>query len=174
MSAKVRCWMVISPNGYISKLDGNEDWIDEVNWDDFVSGSKKVSNFVVGRTTYEVVSELDEVDVKHKVVVSHQKGLKLREGYKIVNSPREAVEYLQTQGVKEILLAGGGGLNASFLAAGLIDELDLYLEPFVIGDGKRVLAAGNYEAPLELIKIEKLSHGRARVVYKVSQTRGGL
>lgn len=166
---KVRCSMVISPNGYISKPDGNEDWIDEINWDDFVADVEKSNNFIVGRTTYDVVLELDDVKAEHKVVVSSGE-LKLREGYVLVKTPQEAIDYLNKQAVEEILLIGGGEINASFAKAGLIDELELIIVPYVIGKGKQVLAAGDYEFPLELASTEKLSEGRVKLLYRVIKT----
>jgi dihydrofolate reductase len=168
MKPKVKCSMVISVNGYICRPDGNEGWIAEINWDDFVADCEKHNNFMVGRTTYEVVTELDDIKVDHKVVVSRQPNIKLRPGYKIVSSPQKAVEYLSGQGISEILLAGGGKLNASFAEAGLIDELEFIVEPFAIGQGKNVLETGDYELPLKLIEVEKLSKDRVRLLYKVN------
>lgn len=169
MKPEVRCWMVISPNGYISKPDGNEDWISEVNWDDFVAGCQACDNFIVGRTTYDVVPELDEVKAKQKVIVTKDRNLKPKSGYKVVHSPQAAVDYLKEQGVSEILLAGGGGINTSFAKAGLIDVLDLIVEPYVIGNGKQVLAIGDYEFPLQLKEVKKLSNGRVKLLYKVGK-----
>jgi len=166
---KIRCSMVISPNGYISKLDGNEDWIAQVNWDDFVADAEECNNFIVGRTTYRAVPELDGIKAAHRVVVSSKGDLKVRPGYKIVHSPQEAVDYLAGQGVEGILLIGGGEINASFANAGLINELELTIEPYIIGKGKQVLAAGDYELPLEFIKSEQLSQGRVKILYKVKK-----
>ncbi len=37
----------------------------------------------------------------------------------------------------------------------------------MIGEGRQVLAPGNYEFPLEFKKTEELSDGRVRLVYEV-------
>lgn len=169
MSAKVRCSMVISPNGYICKPDGNEDWIDEVNWKDFVKDCEDCDNFIVGYTTYEIVTGLDDIKAKHKVVVT-TKNLQPRKGYTVVHSPQEAVDFLSSQNVDEILLAGGGEVNGSFAKAGLIDLVEVVIEPYIIGTGKPVMAAGEFEFPLELDEVEKLSKDRVRILYKVIKT----
>jgi len=161
--------MVISPNGYISKPDGNEDWIAEINWDDFVADVKKCNNLIVGRTTYEVVQELDEVEAKYKVVVTSKEDFTVRPGYIIVHSPQEAVDYLTGSGIEEILLIGGGKINGSFAEAGLIDELELMVEPYLVSKGKQVFRVGDYEFALKLKKVEQVSGGRVHLLYEVKK-----
>jgi dihydrofolate reductase len=169
----VRCSMVISPNGYIAKLNGDEEWISEVNWTDFVADAKKCNNIVVGRETYEIVTRMyedynfDSVACDFKVIITRQKELSAPKGYTVVHSPQEALNFLQEKGIETCLLSGGGKINASFAEAKLIDELEVIIEPYVIGKGRQVLAAGNYEFPLELLEVEKLSQSRVRLLYKV-------
>jgi 2,5-diamino-6-(ribosylamino)-4(3H)-pyrimidinone 5'-phosphate reductase len=51
-----------------------------------------------------------------------------------------ALEKIQTRlGVRTLMLEGGGGINGSFLRAGLIDELSLLLAP--VADGRSGTAA---------------------------------
>src|SRR5579872_7124491 len=153
---KVRCSIVMVPNGYIAKLDGSEEWISEANWPDFVADAKECGNIVVGRETFELVMKMyedynfDSVDAKHKVIVTKDKGYKAPIGYTVVHSPKEAVDFLSSQGADEILLSGGGKINAAFAEAGLIDELEVVIEPHVIGKGRQMLAVGEYEFPLKL------------------------
>jgi dihydrofolate reductase len=158
--------MVISPNGYICKPDGNEDWIDQANWDDFVKDCQECDNFIVGRTTYEIVTGLDDIKAKHKVIVT-TKDLKARPGYTVVHSPQEAVDFLNSQNVDEILLAGGGVINGSFAKAGLIDEVEFVVEPYLVGAGKPVFIPGEFEFKLVLDEVEKLSKDRVRILYKL-------
>jgi riboflavin biosynthesis pyrimidine reductase len=170
--------MVMSPNGYIARKDGDEEWISEVNWTDFVKDAKKCNNIVVGRETYEVVTRMyedynfDAVDADYKIIVTNKRDFPVPAGYKVVYSPKEAVDFLNEMGIKEVLLSGGGKINASFAEAGLIDELELIVEPHVIGSGRQVLAVGNYEFHLELKELEKLSHGRVRLLYNVVKENG--
>ncbi len=63
--------MVISPNGFIARENGDEDWLPSEGWDDFVAEAKQYDNIVMGRETYEQVTEkykdknFDDVDVQH-------------------------------------------------------------------------------------------------------------
>ena len=177
----VRMANTISPNGYIARLNGEEDWLSSANWFDFLKEAKEFDNFVMGRETYELVMRLykdhnfDSVDVKYKVIVTRQ-DFKAPSNYQVVHSPQEAVEFLEGEGLEKIFLVGGGKLNAEFAKAGLINEISLTIEPYMIGEGRQVLASGNYEFPLELKKTEELSGGRVRLVYKVKSGKnwGGL
>jgi diaminohydroxyphosphoribosylaminopyrimidine deaminase/5-amino-6-(5-phosphoribosylamino)uracil reductase len=55
---------------------------------------------------------------------------------------RRAWRVLGSRGVNEVLVEGGGGLAAALLRAGLVDRLQLFLAPLLIGgDGRAVLAA---------------------------------
>jgi diaminohydroxyphosphoribosylaminopyrimidine deaminase/5-amino-6-(5-phosphoribosylamino)uracil reductase len=58
---------------------------------------------------------------------------------------------LAAEGVQSLLLEGGPTLATSFLAAGLVDKLLLFVAPVLAGDGPRVL--GDLDAPLELLHL---------------------
>jgi riboflavin biosynthesis pyrimidine reductase len=51
-------------------------------------------------------------------------------------------------GIRRLLLEGGGGINSSFLAAGLVDEISLITVPAVDGrlDGRAVFESGEMPA----------------------------
>jgi len=170
----VRMANTISPNGYIARLNGEEDWLSSINWADFVEEAKAFNNFVIGRETYEVVMRLykdhnfDDVETKHKIIVSRQ-DFKAPEPYIVVHSPKEAIELLSRGGIEKTLLVGGGKLNSEFVKAGLVDEISLIIEPYLIGEGRQVLAAGDYEFGLRLKNVDKLSGGRVRIVYEVQK-----
>jgi diaminohydroxyphosphoribosylaminopyrimidine deaminase / 5-amino-6-(5-phosphoribosylamino)uracil reductase len=67
----------------------------------------------------------------------------------LLSGPLEnELERLAGQGVQSLLLEGGPTLAASFLAAGLVDKLMLFVAPTVSGSGPRFL--GEVAGPLEL------------------------
>jgi diaminohydroxyphosphoribosylaminopyrimidine deaminase / 5-amino-6-(5-phosphoribosylamino)uracil reductase len=61
----------------------------------------------------------------------------------------EELRSLAAEGVQSLLLEGGPTLATSFLAAGLVDKLLLFVAPIVAGQGPPVL--GDLAAPLELL-----------------------
>ena len=63
----------------------------------------------------------------------------------------EELRALAAEGVQSLLLEGGPTLATSFLAAGFVDKLLLFVAPVLAGDGPRVL--GDLDAPLELLHL---------------------
>lgn len=76
-------------------------------------------------------------------------------------------------GIKRLLLEGGGLVNGSLLAAGLIDEISLLVAPAIDGgDGIRGAFDAAYaslaeQVRLSLISAETLSHGVVHLRYSV-------
>lgn len=50
-------------------------------------------------------------------------------------TPQAILEDLYNQGVVQLLIEGGGRVMTQFLAAGLVDEMHVYLAPFIVGNG---------------------------------------
>jgi dihydrofolate reductase len=170
--------MVISLNGFIARENGDEDWLPHEGWEDFVAEAKQYGNIVMGRETYEQVTEkykdenFDNVDVKHKLIVTTNKDFQAPNGYKIVHSPEEAVTYLKNASAQTLFLIGGGKLNSAFAKAGLVDQIQFTLSPYIIGKGRPVLAYDDFETGLTLLKVKQRSIGRVRLVYKVNKDIG--
>lgn len=171
---KVILDMVISPNGFIARENGDEDWLPSEGWDDFVAEAKQYNNIVMGRETYEQVTakyeneNFDNVDVAHKVIVTHSKDFTAPKGYSVVHSPEEAIAYLEKAGVKTLFLIGGGKLNGAFAKQGLINQIQLTVTPYIIGKGRPFLAFEDFEFGMTLLETKRLSLGRVRLVYKVN------
>jgi riboflavin biosynthesis pyrimidine reductase len=78
-------------------------------------------------------------------------------------------------GIRRLLLEGGGGINGSFMAAGLVDEISLLIAPTVDGRaaGRAVFESGKVElamkVQLSLTACEKLKAGAVRLRYAVSR-----
>lgn len=165
--------MALSPNGFIARENGEEDWLSSANWQDFLIRAKQAKNIVMGRETYELVTRLypdynfDDVEVDHKLVISKQKDLKLPSGYIHASSPESAMDYVSRLGCDELLLIGGGKLNVSFFEKKLVNQISITLQPYLIGKGRRFIDRGDFECELLLKNIEMLTEGRVRIVYAV-------
>ena len=76
-------------------------------------------------------------------------------------------------GIETLLLEGGAGINGSFLAAGLVDELSLVIAPGLDGgaDAERIVAAGDGlkgKVTLSLLGCEQLAAGAVNLRYRVA------
>ena len=165
--------MAISPNGLIARDDGNEDWLPSEGWDDFVSEVKRYDNIVMGRETYEQVTaryedyNFDNVECKHKIIVTRNQQFQAPASYVVVHSPEEAVQFLEKQGMKELFLIGGGKLNSEFAKRGLVNEIHLTVNPYIVGTGRPFLSREDFDLPLKLIGHKELSKDRIQIEYLV-------
>jgi dihydrofolate reductase len=70
-------------------------------------------------------------------------------------------------GDKDVLVAGGGDVVQQYLAAGLLDELQIHVPPVLLGDGVRLFAAGAPSGALEIDRVvasPAVTHLRYRVI----------
>lgn len=171
---KVLLDMVISPNGFIAREDGNEDWLPAEGWDEFVAEATEYDNVIMGRETYEQVTaryqdyNFDSVPVTHKIIVTRQDTFVAPDSYTVVHSPEEALAYLKKAKVKNAFLIGGGVLNAEFVKRNLVTHIQVTVTPYIIGKGRSFLAPGDYELGLTLVNVKRLSIRRVKLTYKVN------
>jgi dihydrofolate reductase len=68
-----------------------------------------------------------------------------------------------------VAVAGGAAVVQQFLAAGLVDEIQIHVVPILLGDGVRLFAAGLGEQPaLELMRVvdsPAVTHLKYRVTH---------
>ena len=69
-------------------------------------------------------------------------------------------------GDKDVFLGGGANLINQYLAAGLVDELELHVSPMLLGDGARLFEGVGPEVKLELVRTVE-APGVAHLKYRV-------
>lgn len=158
---KVILYMAQTINGVIARENYDEDFLSHRNWEVFVKLAEDIGCFIVGRKTYEEVKKwgeynFDSVKAK-KIIVSRDKKSKLATGYISTKSPKNALDKASELGFTKVLLTGGGTLNSAFMKAGLVDEIIINIEPFVLGRGIRIFSEETFENKLQLIKVKKLN-----------------
>ena len=166
---KVVISMEITVNGLIAKPNGDTSFVSERAWRGFLKLMKSAGNNVMGRRTFEI--SLKEKRFPYDVlnVVMTRKKIKNMWGPNVIftsKSPKGVVEMLKRKGFK-LALVGGGALDASFLKAGLVDEIYLDVEPRAFGNGINVFNGEDFEAKLELVGTRKLSRNEIQLHYRV-------
>ena len=68
--------------------------------------------------------------------------------------PADVLALLARHGVTRLMVEGGAAVHRAFLAAGVVDELQLVIVPCLVGDGPRFTAPG--PAPLHLVETRVL------------------
>jgi dihydrofolate reductase len=78
----------------------------------------------------------------------------------------ESVRRLKATASRD-LTVGGPELAGQAIAAGLVDELELFLVPVLVGGGKRALADNGVRTGLELLDERRFGNGTAYLRYRL-------
>lgn len=165
---KVILYMAITANGYIAKENDDTNWVSSDEWDSYSSAVRKAGNLIVGYRTYNILTKQPEFREFKKVkivIVSHKNFRTLNLSHLIAKTPKEALSLLKD--FKEVVVAGGGILNSSFIKENLIDEIYLDIEPIVFGKGIKLFSDNNFESRLKLLESRSINKNVIQLHYKV-------
>ena len=147
-----------------------------------VSGTHDTDVMLFGRVTYdsfagawpdrEAAGEDDAEFAKRlgdvrKIVASHQPlEFTWRNSEQLEGDLVEAVTALKADpSIDRIGLSGSVSVVRQLLAAGLLDELHLFVHPVVAGSGLRLFQDGAPEQPLRLLSSQPFATGVLHLVY---------
>jgi dihydrofolate reductase len=184
--AKLIYSVIASLDGYIEDAQGSFDWAapdEEVHA--FVNDLERpVGTYLYGRRMYETMRYWEtEGSGPEQPAVSHDFAQIWRAADKIVYSrtlrapssartrlesafDAEAVTRLKETSRSDISV-GGPELAAQAIAAGLVDECQLFLSPVAVGGGKRALPA-NVRVQLELLDERRFHSGVVYLSYRLA------
>jgi dihydrofolate reductase len=177
---------ITSLDGYIEDADGKFDWAEP---DDEVHAfandlERPVGTHLYGRRMYETmvfwerlpdlaelpayVRDFGEIwQAADKIVYSKTLQTASSARTRIVREfDPEAVRQLKAASTRDITI-GGPELAAQAIAAGLVDEYQLFLVPVAVGGGKRALPAGA-RLSLELLEERRFRNGTVYLRYGAS------
>jgi len=166
--------MAMSVNGMITKDRDDTDWVSDIEWKNFSGMIRKNRNMIIGRRTYDIMmqnnefkrSNLDEVET---VVLTNNVKFKIHDmkHVRLAQTPEDALEILKSRGFQTIMICGGGGANTSFIKKGLVDELYIDIEPYLIGKGIPLFRPEVFNVKLMLVETKKISKNTLQLHYKI-------
>jgi dihydrofolate reductase len=181
---KIIVMIATSADGFIARKDGAVDWLDRPppKGEDYGMAAfyKSIDTILYGRKTYEVAVKFVEQGLEiptdkrvRNYVFSHRRPPKKSlPGFEFTKEPiKKFVKRLRAQKGKNIWMMGGGGLIASFLDAGEIDEFIISVIPTFIGEGIPLIAPKHRTVPLKLLSTKKYSDGVVGLHYAVAKAR---
>jgi dihydrofolate reductase len=175
---------IASLDGYVEDAEGKFDWgapDEEVHA--FVNDQERsVGTYLYGRRMYETMAVWETMETAAEPEVMRAYAEIWRAAEKVVysrtlsqvSSARTRIEpEFDPAAVRELKAAaerdigiGGPDLAAQALAAGLVDELHLFLSPILVGGGKPALPDGR-RFDLELIDERRFANGVLHLHYGV-------
>lgn len=163
-------YVATSLDGFVAHPDGT--WAGFVgegpHVDEYLAALRLYSAVVMGRATWEIAPKMGVADPypyletfvfsRSLAAVAHPNIRVIREDAApyVAAMKRRAASNGSTA---PIYLAGGGAFGASMLAAGLVDELLVKLNPFVMGKGIPFAATLPGIVPLRLLETNDYGNG---------------
>ena len=173
---KIIVYIATSADGFIARPDGSYEWLDRPEPKGGYGGVeffKSIDTILWGRKTYDIALQQSGgvgtfgTRVKH-YVFSHHPPEGPTPGVEFVREPvRQFAKRLRDQPGKDIWMMGGGGLIASFLDEGAIDEFSIHVIPVFIGEGIPLIAPRHRLIQLNLLSTRKFPDGVVHLNYAV-------
>jgi dihydrofolate reductase len=135
---RIRFRAAISLDGYIAGPNGEADWIVPDPETDFVALMAQFDTLLVGRRTFETMVRARRTTMPGMRTVVLSTTLRQVDfpNVTIVGDGVEAaVKSLRAKSQKDVWLFGGGEVFRRLLDAGLVDSVELAIEPVLLGNG---------------------------------------
>ncbi|MBI2679558.1 MAG: dihydrofolate reductase [Candidatus Solibacter usitatus] len=176
---KILVYVATSADGYIARADGSVDWLNRPRTaGDYGMGAffRTIDTILWGRKTYDMSAGMGGGGggfgaKTRNYVFTHRPPEKPVAGIEFVNQPVSAfAKRLRAQAGKDVWIMGGGGLIASFLDAGEIDEFIVHVIPTFIGEGIPLIHPKRRSVELALLASRRFSDGVVRLHYRVKSS----
>jgi dihydrofolate reductase len=191
---KIIAALQVSVDGSIEGPNGEMDWAmaeDEDSWKDVFEMLAHVDTFILGRKMYPGyeqywlavlanpdgvlpfsgrVASKNEIDYARfadrtpHIVLSKTLDKVSWKTTRIVRDVEE-IRRLKQQSGKDIYAVGGATLVSSLMNLGLIDEIQLLVNPLILGGGKALFKDVKDRQTLKLVQAKPLKSGKVSLIY---------
>lgn len=143
------------------------DWTSADDKRFFVMKTKEAGVVIMGRRTFQTIGE--PLSDRLNVIMTRQEAPfdDVPGALECTNeSPHGVVKSLEARGYTKAVVVGGREIYSAFLAAGLVTDMYVTIEPHLFGDGVPVVE-GVAPQKLQLMSVEKLGEQSVLLHYVV-------
>ncbi|MDD3825193.1 MAG: dihydrofolate reductase family protein [Anaerolineae bacterium] len=182
--------LMVSLDGYIAGPDGDLDWatVDRELHEYVNDQERNVDTHLYGRRTWEVMSEfwptagedptLPDFEAEYaRIWIGMDKLVFSRTLDHVEGNARLVPEFrpdeirrLKEQPGKDMAVAGAE-LAATFMRHGLVDQIELYVHPVLLGGGKPMFRSLAQPRHLRLVSAHTFGSGVVHLCYENAQDR---
>ena len=167
---KTRLIMVMTLDGVIAKNSGHNptEWSSAEDKKLYREVTKDWGVMIMGQATYDAIGQplpnrlnvilTKETRVDQPELLEHKQG-----------DLAQILKELESRGFARVLICGGTSVNSQFLAAGLVDEIQITVEPKIFGSGLRLFDKIDVDLSLELLEMKKLNDSTINLLYTVKK-----
>lgn len=163
---KVFLIAALTADGFIARhQDHGADWTSLEDKKLFVELTKQAGTIVMGSRTFATIGRA--LPGRKIIVYTSQTTESGIDGVEMTSeSPGVLLKRLEAAGEQTLAVCGGATIYRQFLAAGMVDELYLTVEPILFGSGINLFDQP-IDANLELIRTWQLNDSTVAMHYKV-------
>jgi len=166
-----RLIMVLSADGVTARDSSHNpvSWTSKEDQELFKQTTKEFSVMIMGQKTFDaigfplpgrltiVLTEESRTDQPGKL--EHKRG-----------DLKNILDELESRGFTKCCICGGTFVNSKFLEAGLINEVQLTIEPRLFGSGLRLFDKLSVDLSMELVEMKKLNESTVYLLYKIQKS----
>ena len=154
MEPRIRFSAAVSLDGYIAGPNGEADWIVADPEMDFPALMAQFDTLLVGRRTFEMMVRARRTTMPGMRTVVLSTTLRQVDHPEVTiigDGAETAVRALRANAQKDVWLFGGGEVFRRLLDAGLVDSVELAIEPVLLGGGVPLVREALRRQQLQLV-----------------------
>lgn len=170
---KITIEMACSINGLIATEDGNEEFLSFRGWEIMLEFLKEYDVLIWGRKTWDNIVSWDEEylndlkPIKIIILTSEENRKSEFSNVTYCNSINECLSICEKLGYEKLFISGGATVNNAFMEKGIVDNIILNYNPYVLNKGIPLFTGTYFENKLKLEKIVKEKEDIVQVHYSV-------
>jgi dihydrofolate reductase len=165
-------YIAVSLDGYIADETGDVHWLEAFEKDDYGYEEflQSIGAILMGRVTYDQIISFGEWPYGEKPVL-------VWSGGNVEDLPTTAISWSENMektvswlkeqaGDRDVWVLGGARTIQTFLAAGMIDRMDLFVIPVLLGGGMRLFSEEDGEPQMvKLDHVQPYANGVVKLSY---------
>lgn len=170
---KITVEMACSINGMIAAEDGNEDFLSYRGWEIMLEFLKEYDVLIWGRKTWdnivswgeEYLNDLKDIKI---IILTNERNIKNEfPNVTYCNSIEDCLSICEKLGYEKLFISGGATINNVFMEKGIVDNIILNYNPYVLNKGIPLFTGNYFENKLKLEKIVEEKDDIVQVHYSV-------
>ena len=167
---KVTMMMVMTADGFIAKSVNQSpmEWTSSADKEIFIQRTKEAGVIIMGLSTYKTIGKPLPGRLNMIMTYSPEVETGIEGQLEYTNrQPNDLIKYLSDKGFSEVILGGGTAINSLFLKAGLVDEIQITIEPLLFGGGLTLFKDLDLNIKLKLLETKDLGGNVINLRYQV-------
>lgn len=170
---KITIEMACSINGLIATENGEEDFLSYRGWQIMIELLKEYDVLIWGRKTWENIVSWGEEYLKDleniNIIILSRDSTKTKEFPNVTycNSVEECLNLCEKLNYQNIFISGGATLNNAFMKKGIVDDIILNYNPYVLNKGIPLFIGDFFEKQLKLKKIVQEQDDIVQIHYSI-------